>query len=268
VMEAPEGDLELRVTVTVAGDALEADFAGTASQHDGNLNCPLSVTRSATYFVVRCLTDPDVPASAGAFAPVRITAPPGSLVNARPGAAVAGGNVETSCRIVDVLFRALGEAVPVPAQGQGTMNNLTLGNERFTYYETIGGGQGACPDGDGPSGVHVTMSNTLTTPVEALELSYPLRVRRHELRLGSGGAGRYRGGDGVLRELEALEACRASILSERRANAPAGAEGGSPAEPGRNLLNGRELPGKATVDLAPGDVLRIETPGGGGWGTR
>jgi N-methylhydantoinase B len=156
--------------------------------------------------------------------------------------------------------------VPTPAQGQGTMNNLTLGNERFTYYETLGGGQGACPDSDGPSGVHVTMSNTLTTPVEALELAYPLRVRRHGLRLGSGGAGRHRGGDGVVRELEALEACRASILSERRRHAPAGARGGEPGVPGRNLLNGEELPAKTTVDLAPGDVLRIETPGGGGSG--
>jgi N-methylhydantoinase B len=267
VLEAQEGELELHVAVTVDGDELGVDFAGTAAQHDGNLNCPLSVTRSATYFVVRCLTDPDVPASAGAFAPVRIAAPPGSLVDARPGAAVAGGNVETSCRIVDVLFRAIAQAVPVPAQGQGTMNNLTLGNERFTYYETLGGGQGACPDADGPSGVHVTMSNTLTTPVEALELAYPLRVRRHELRLGSGGAGQHRGGDGVVRELEALEACRASILSERRTRSPAGAHGGEDGAPGRNLLNGQELPAKTTVDLEPGDVLRIETPGGGGFGS-
>ncbi len=266
VLEAPEGTLTIRAAVTVSGDELEVDFAGTDPQHDGNLNCPISVTRSAAYFVVRCLTGPDVPASAGAFSPVQVAAPPGSLVNAQPGAAVAGGNVETSCRIVDVLFAALGQAVPVPAQGQGTMNNLTLGNDRFTYYETIGGGQGACPDGEGPSGVHVTMSNTLTTPTEALELAYPLRVRRHELRLGSGGRGRHHGGDGVVRELEALESCRASILSERRANAPAGAEGGGAAKPGRNLLNGQELPAKATVELEPGDVLRIETPGGGGWG--
>jgi N-methylhydantoinase B len=268
VLEALERDLELRAAVTVAGDELEVDFAGTAPQHDGNLNCPLSVTRSATYFVVRCLTDPDVPASAGAFAPVRITAPEGSLVNARPGAAVAGGNVETSCRIVDVLFRAFGQAITVPAQGQGTMNNLTLGNERFTYYETLGGGQGACPDADGPSGVHVTMSNTLTTPVEALELAYPLRVRRHELRLGSGGEGLHRGGAGVIRELEALEDCRASILSDRRRHAPAGARGGEPGAPGQNLLNGNELPAKTTIELAPGDVLRVETPGGGGFGPR
>jgi N-methylhydantoinase B len=267
VLETAEGELELRVAVTVDGDELGVDFTGTAPQHEGNLNCPLSVTRSATYFVVRCLTAPDVPASAGTFAPVTITAPRGSLVNAQPGAAVAGGNVETSCRIVDVLFRALSEAVPVPAQGQGTMNNVTLGNDRFTYYETLGGGQGACPDGPGPSGVHVTMSNTLTTPVEALELAYPLRVRRHELRLGSGGAGRHRGGDGVVRELEALEPCRASILSDRREHGPAGAQGGGPGTPGRNLLNGRELRAKATVELAAGEVLRIETPGGGGFGS-
>jgi N-methylhydantoinase B len=266
VMEAREGELTLRVAVTVEGDELEVDFAGTAPQHDGNLNCPVSVTRSATYFVVRCVTDPDVPASAGAFTPVRVSVPSGSLVNARPGAAVAGGNVETSCRIVDVLFRAFGQAIPVPAQGQGTMNNVTLGNDAFTYYETIGGGQGACPDADGPSGVHVTMSNTLTTPAEALELAYPLRVRRHAFRLGSGGAGRQGGGDGVIRELEALAACRASILSERRARAPEGVAGGEQGAPGRNLLNGEELPSKTTVELAAGDVLRIETPGGGGFG--
>ena len=266
VLEAPEGDLELRAVVTVAGDEVEIDFAGTAPQHPGNLNCPLSVTRSACYFVVRCLVDPDVPASGGAFVPVHVDAPAGSLVNARPPAAVAAGNVETSCRIVDVLLRAFGEAVEAPAQGQGTMNNLTLGNERFTYYETIGGGQGACPRADGPSGVHVTMSNTLSTPTEALELAYPLRVRRHALRLGSGGAGRHRGGDGVLRELEVLESCRVSIISERRAHAPAGARGGSPGSPGRNHLNGRELPAKVTVDVSVGDVITVETPGGGGFG--
>ena len=266
VLEAPEGDLELRAVVTVDGDEVEIDFAGTAPQHPGNLNCPLSVTRSACYFVVRCLVDPDVPASGGAFVPVHVDAPAGSLVNARPPAAVAAGNVETSCRIVDVLLRAFGEAVEAPAQGQGTMNNLTLGNERFTYYETIGGGQGACPRADGPSGVHVTMSNTLSTPTEALELAYPLRVRRHALRLGSGGAGRHRGGDGVLRELEVLESCRVSIISERRAHAPAGARGGSPGSPGRNYLNGRELPAKVTVDVSAGDVITVETPGGGGFG--
>ena len=266
VLEAPEGELELRAAVTVAGEEVEIDFAGTAAQHPGNLNCPLAVARSACYFVVRCLVDPDVPASGGAFAPVTVHAPAGSLVNARPPAAVAAGNVETSCRIVDVVMRAFGEAIEAPAQGQGTMNNVTFGNERFTYYETIGGGQGASPRADGPSGVHVTMSNTLSTPTEALELAYPLRVRRHLLRLGSGGAGAHRGGDGVVRELEALEPCRVSIISERRARSPQGVRGGSPGSPGRNLLNGRELPAKVTVDVSAGDVIRIETPGGGGWG--
>src|SRR5207247_11478634 len=185
-----------------------------------------SVTRPACVFVVRCVTDPDVPASGGAFAPVTVRAPEGSLVNARPPAAVAAGNVETSCRIVDVVFDALGRALDVPAQGQGTMNNVTLGNERFTYYETVGGGQGGCPDADGPSGVHVAMSNTLSTPTEALELAYPLRVERHELRLASGGQGRHRGGDGVVRELRVLEPCRLSLVGDRRRRAPQGARGG------------------------------------------
>jgi N-methylhydantoinase B len=186
-------------------------------------------------------------------------------VNARPPAAVAAGNVETSSRIVDVLFSALGRAVDVPAQGQGTVNNVTLGNDRFTYYETIGGGQGACSDADGPSGVHVAMSNTLSTPIEALELQYPLRVERYSLRLGSGGAGRHRGGDGVVRELRALEPMRLSLLTERRRHAPKG-RGGEDGCPGRNLLNGEELPSKASVDLEAGDVVSIETPGGGGHG--
>jgi N-methylhydantoinase B len=266
VLEAREGELKIRAAVTIAGDEIQIDFAGTAAQHGGNLNCPLAVTRSAAYFVVRCLTDPDVPASGGAFAPVTVRAPEDSLVNARPPAAVAAGNVETSCRIADVLFAAFGQAVKVPAQGQGTMNNLTFGNERFTYYETIGGGQGACPDADGPAGVHVTMSNTLSTPIEALELAYPLRVRRYALRLGSGGKGAHRGGDGVVRELEALEPCRFSIVSERRTQGPQGARGGYSGQAGRNLLNGKEIAAKVTGDLAPGDVLTIETPGGGGQG--
>jgi N-methylhydantoinase B len=266
VLEAPARDLELHVAVTIAGDEIDFDFEGTAPQHDGNLNCPLSVARSACYFVVRCLTDPDLPASGGAYAPVTVRAPEGSLVNARPPAAVAAGNVETSCRLVDVCLLALGRAAPMPAQGQGTMNNLTFGNERFTYYETLGGGQGACPEADGPSGVHVTMSNTLSTPTEALELAYPLRVRRHALRLGSGGDGRHRGGDGLVRELEVLEPCRLSIIAERRRHAPRGAAGGEAGEPGRNLRNGRELPAKVTERLDAGDVVRIETPGGGGFG--
>ena len=265
-LEAPYGPLEIRATVTVAGDSVEVDFAGTAPQHDGNLNCPLAVTRSACFYVVRCLTAPDLPASGGAFEPVTVRAPAGCLVDARSPAAVAAGNTETSSRITDVVFAAFGQALPVPAQGQGTMNNVVFGNERFTYYETIGGGQGACPDADGPSGVHVAMSNTLNTPAEALELAYPLRVERYELRAGSGGAGVQRGGDGIVRELRVLEPCRLSLLTQRRQLAPHGARGGGDGLPGRNLLNGVELPAAASVDLEPGDLLRIETPGGGGYG--
>jgi N-methylhydantoinase B len=260
------GELAIRATVTVEGDELEIDFEGTAPQHHGNLNCPLAVTRSACYFVVRCLTDPDVPASGGAFAPVHVRAPEGCLVDAAPPAAVAAGNVETSSRIVDVVFAAFGQALEVPAQGQGTMNNLTLGNEGFTYYETVGGGQGACPDADGPSGVHVAMSNTLSTPTEALELSYPVRVERHELRGGSGGGGLHRGGDGVVRELRVLEPCRLSLVGERRLRSPQGVRGGAAGASGRNLVNGEPVPGKTTLDLHEGDVVRVETPGGGGFG--
>ena len=267
VLEAGAEDLALRATVKIDGDELEIDFDGTAAQHEGNLNCPLAVTRSACYFVVRCLTDPDAPASGGAFAPVTVAAPEGSLVNACRPAAVAAGNVETSSRIADVVFLAFGRAVEIPAQGQGTMNNVTFGDDRFTYYETIGGGQGACPDADGPSAVHVAMSNTLSTPAEALELAYPLRVERHALRLGSGGAGRHRGGDGVVRELRALETCRLSIVSERRRHAPQGRGGGEAGAVGRNMLNGEDLPAKVTRELEPGDVVRIETPGGGGYGS-
>src|SRR4029450_9940744 len=167
------------------GAAIDIDFDGTAPQSDANLNCPLAVTRSACFYVVRCLTAPDLPASGGAFVPVAVRAPEGCLVNARSPAAVAAGNTETSSRITDVVFSAFAQAVPVPAQGQGTMNNVGVGNERFTYYETSGGGQGACPGADGPSAVHVAMSNTLNTPVEALELAYPIRVERDELRAGS-----------------------------------------------------------------------------------
>ena len=267
-LEAPDGLLELRATVTIAGESIDIDFEGTGDQHHGNLNCPLAVTRSACFYVVRCLTAPDLPASGGAFTPVTVRAPAGCLVNARPPAAVAAGNTETSSRIVDVVFAALALALPVPAQGQGTMNNVVFGNDRFTYYETIGGGQGACPDARGPSAVHVAMSNTLNTPVEALELSYPLRVERYELRRGSGGAGRFPGGDGVIRELRVLETCRLSLLTQRRELAPRGTAGGANGLPGRNLLNGEELPAFATLDLEPGDLLRIETPGGGGYGSR
>ncbi len=261
VLEAIEGDLEIVLTARVEGDRLTLDFTGSAEQHPGNLNCPLAVTRSACYFAVRVLTDPDIPPSAGAYRPVEVIAPEGSLLNARPPAAVVGGNVETSSRVADVVMRAFGRAL-----GQGTMNNLSLGNEDVVYYETIGGGQGACADAEGPSAVHVAMSNTLNTPVEALELEFPLRMVEYSVRRGSGGGGRFRGGDGVVRELEALEPLTYSLITERRRHAPPGADGGGPGSRGRNLLDGEELPPKAIGRLQAGQRLRVETPGGGGYG--
>jgi N-methylhydantoinase B len=261
VLEAREGDLELRLRATVEGDRLVLDFDGSAAQHEGNLNCPLAVTRSACYFAVRVLTDPDIPPTAGAYRPLEVRAPEGSLLNARPPAAVVGGNVETSSRVADLVLAAFGRAL-----GQGTMNNVTLGSDEFTYYETIGGGQGACPDADGPSAVHVAMSNTLNTPVEALELEFPLRVVEYAVRRGSGGAGAHRGGDGVIREVEALADMSFSVLAERRRHAPPGAAGGEPGAPGRTLLDGEELEPKAIGTLRAGQRLRVETPGGGGHG--
>ncbi len=261
VLEAREGDLQICLAATVDGDALTLDFTGTAGQHEGNLNCPMAVTRSACYFAIRVLTDPDIPPSAGAYRPVEVIAPAGSLLNARSPAAVVGGNVETSSRVADVVLRAFGRAL-----GQGTMNNLTLGSDDVVYYETIGGGQGGCPDAPGPSGVHVAMSNTLNTPIEALELEFPLRMVEYSLRRGSGGAGEHPGGDGVVRELEALEPLSYSLITERRRHRPPGAAGGEPGAAGRNLLDGEELPPKAIGKLETGQRLRIETPGGGGHG--
>jgi N-methylhydantoinase B len=261
VLEAVEGDLELRVRAEVRGDGLVLDFTGSAPQHDGNLNCPAAVTRSACLFALRVLTDPDIPASAGTERALTVITERGSLLDAEPPHAVVGGNVETSSRVADLVLRAYGRAC-----GQGTMNNLTLGTDAFTYYETIGGGQGACPDADGPSGVHVAMSNTLNTPVEALEIEHPLRVTEYALRRGTGGAGRHRGGDGVVREVEALTDVTYSLITERRRHAPPGADGGADGGRGRNLLDGEELPPKATGTLRAGSRLRVETPGGGGHG--
>jgi N-methylhydantoinase B len=257
-------DALLRVEATIEGEQLRLDFSGTDSEVAGNLNCPLSVTKSAAFFAVRVLTDPDAPPSAGAHRPVEVLAPEGCLLNARFPAAVAAGNVETSSRVADLVIAALAGARPVPAQGQGTMNNLTLANEEFTYYETIGGGQGACADADGPSAVHVAMSNTLNTPVEALETEFPLRVRELSVRRGSGGEGRFRGGDGIVREIEALAPMRFTLLSERRRHAPRGRGGGEDGKPGLNMLDGEPLASKAEGNLEPGNRLRIETPGGGG----
>ncbi len=264
--------LPIRVRVAVEGGALALDFAGTVAAARGNVNCPLSVTRSAALFVARCLIPEDVPTNGGVARCITITAPPGCLVNARAPSAVAAGNVETSQRIADLLFLALAQAgAPVAAQGQGTMNNVILGTRDWTYYETIGGGQGASARGPGPSGVHVGMSNTMNTPVEVLEMEVPVRVERYALRPGSGGHGGtqargHGGGEGVVRELRALEPCSLSLITERRALAPKGLRGGGDGAPGRNLVNGTEVGSKIALELSAGDVVTIETPGGGGYG--
>ena len=259
-------DVVLRLEARISGDRLVLDFSGTDGQVDGNLNCPLSVTRSAAFFAVRVLTDPDAPPCAGAYRPIDVIAPEGCLLNARFPAGVAAGNVETSSRVADLAIAALGGFRPVQAQGQGTMNNLTLAGEGFTYYETLGGGQGACPDADGTSAIHVAMSNTLNTPVEALETELPVRVRQLRLRPGSGGDGVRRGGDGIVREVEALAPMRYTLIGERRRHPPRGRDGGADGSPGADYLNGELLAGKSEGSLVPGDRLRIETPGGGGIG--
>jgi N-methylhydantoinase B len=264
VLEAVDGDLELRLKATVDGERIVLDFSGSAGLDAANLNCPRAVTQSACLFAVRVLTDPDIPPSGGAMRPVEVITEPGTLLDAEYPAAVAGGNVETSSRVADLVLAAFGHAL-----GQGTMNNLTLGSDEFTYYETIGGGQGACEGADGPSAVHVAMSNTLNTPVEALELEFPLLVDEYSVRRGSGGLGRWPGGDGVVRAVQALEPMDFSLITERRRHSVPGAAGGGNGAPGLNLLqrdNKRteeELPPKVTGSLEPGDILRIETPGGG-----
>jgi N-methylhydantoinase B len=268
-----DDDLEIRVRVTIEDGVFHADFTGTREAAPGNVNCPIAVTRSAVLFVVRTLLPDDVPMNGGVSRAIHVQAPPGCLVNARAPSAVAAGNVETSQRIADTVFRALAAAgCVVPAQGQGTMNNVTLGgigsreSGAWTYYETIGGGQGASRGANGPSGVHVGMSNTLNTPIEVLEMEHPIRVRTYALRPGSGGRGTWDGGDGVVREFEALAPMEATLLTERRRHGPAGGAGGQDGKAGANLLNGTGLASKTTLRLAAGDVLRIETPGGGGWG--
>jgi N-methylhydantoinase B len=262
-----DDDLEIRVSVAIEDGIFHADFTGTREAAPGNVNCPIAVTRSAVLFVVRTLLPDDVPMNGGVPRAIQVSAPPGCLVHARPPSAVAAGNVETSQRIADTVFRALAAGgCVVPAQGQGTMNNITFGGPSWTYYETIGGGQGASRGANGPSGVHVGMSNTLNTPIEVLEMEHPLRVRTYALRSGSGGAGAWDGGDGVVREFEALAPMEATLLSERRRHSPAGGAGGQDGKAGANLRNGQRLASKTTMRLAAGDILRIETPGGGGWG--
>ena len=234
-------DIPIRATVTVDGDSMTMDLTETADAVAGNINCPLPVTRSACYFALRVLLPKDIPANAGTYVPLKIEAREGSLVNATYPSAVVAGNVETSNRIADVVLAALSGFAPerIPAQGQGTMNNVIIGDPGWTYYETIGGGQGAGSDGPGPSGVHIGMSNTLNTPIEALELEYPMRIERYELRYDSGGEGDNRGGDGIVRSVRVLQPASLSLLTDRRRHPPQGMEGGEPGEVGRNLLNGR-----------------------------
>jgi N-methylhydantoinase B len=268
--------VRIRVSVEIRGERARVDFTGSAAQVRGPINAVEAITVSAVYYVFRCLIVGDVPASAGVLEPLEIVAPRGTAVNAVPPAPVAGGNVETSQRIVDVLLKALARAAPgvIPAASQGTMNNLTVGgwdearSREFAYYETVAGGMGARPGADGLSAVHTHMTNSLNTPVEALEFAYPLRVRRYAIRRGSGGAGRHRGGDGVIREIELLADAQVSLLSDRRKFAPYGVAGGGEGQPGRAELisDGRRrlLPGKFSVQARKGDRLMIETPGGGG----
>jgi N-methylhydantoinase B len=279
----------ISVAVTIRGDSAIVDFSGSAVQQTGSVNAVLAITLSAVYYVFRCLLGLDVPNNSGCLVPIQVIAPPGTVVNALPPAPVAGGNVETSQRIVDVLLGALSQACPdrIPAASQGTMNNLTIGGQvpypvstedssrearPFAYYETIGGGMGARPTSDGPSALHSHMTNTLNTPIEALEYAYPLRVLRYEIRRGSGGGGKFCGGDGIIREIQVLTDCQVSLLSDRRKFPPYGLYGGEPGKTGRNLLirEGKEfpLPGKGSVDLHPGDILSIHTPGGGGYGVK
>lgn len=260
-------DIPIRVAVEIDGDRIAIDFSGTSPAVAGNVNCPFAVTRAACLFALRVLLPTDVAMNAGVAAPLMISAPAGCLVDARPPSAVAAGNVETSGRIADAVLAALGQAVDLPAQGQGTMNNLVLGGAGWSMYETIGGGQGASVVGPGPSGVHVTMSNTRNTPVEALELEIPVRVLRYELRDGSGGDGLHRGGDGVVREVEVLAPAALSLVADRRRHAPRGTRGGRDGAVGAHHVNGEPVPGKIARDLVPGDVVTVETPGGGGWGT-
>lgn len=282
---AGSGPVRIAVTLTIARaaagkPAATVDFTGSAPQAGGSINAVEAIAYSACFYVFRCVLQEDVPAAAGLMRPVRMIAPSGTVVNSRPPAAVAGGNVEASQRIVDTLLRALAQALPdrVPAGSSGTMNNLTIGgvDERtgkpFAYYETIAGGMGARPDRDGVSGVHTHMTNSLNTPAEALEYAYPLRVTRYSLRQGSGGQGKFRGGNGIVREVELLSDAEVTLLADRRSRGPYGLQGAMDGAAGKteivHLDGSREtLPGKTSVRLKKGERIRIESPGGGGWGS-
>jgi N-methylhydantoinase B len=270
--------IPIRVKIRIGDGKAIVDFAGSAPQVRGNVNANYAITLSATFYVMKCIASEEVPANEGLMRPIKVLAPAGSIVNANPPAAVAGGNVETSQRIVDVLFKALASAAPdrIAAASSGSMSNLTIGGfdkfrgRHFSYYETIAGGAGAASEYSGTSGIHTHMTNTLNTPIEALETYYPMRITEYRLRHGSGGSGYSRGGDGIVRELECLVDSSVSLLTERRVTRPWGLEGGGDGASGVNYLvhNGKraKLPGKTNVRLMPGDRIRIETPGGGGWG--
>jgi N-methylhydantoinase B len=276
----------VRIVVTVRIESgrgrprpmVTVDFTGSDLQVEGSVNAVAAITSSACFYVFRCLLTEDVPAAAGLMRPIRVIAPQGTIVNARLPAAVAGGNVETSQRIVDVLLRALARAIPerIPAAASGTMNNLTIGGidprsgQPFAYYETIAGGMGARPGKPGVSGVHTHMTNSLNTPAEALEYAYPLRVRSYSLRPESGGRGTFRGGDGIVREIEVLTDCEVTLLSDRRSRGPWGLSGGADASAGQAFIvrtdgSSQVMPGKFSARLQKGERIRIETPGGGGW---
>jgi N-methylhydantoinase B/oxoprolinase/acetone carboxylase alpha subunit len=272
------GPVRVAVKVTIAGDSAAVDFTGSDEQREGPVNANYAIALSATLYVFRCLIPEDVPSTAGLLRPVRLVAPEGTVVNARPPAAMAAGNVETSQRITDVLLGALAQAAPerIPSASSGTMNNLSFGGfdavrgKAFAYYETIAGGMGASAMADGLSATHTHMTNSWNTPVEAFEHQFPVRIRAYRIRKDSGGAGRHRGGDGITRELEFLEPVEITLLSDRRERGPYGLAGGMSGSPGRNVVvrKGRltEVGGKTTFRLEPGDRLRVETPGGGGWG--
>tara|TARA_R110002049_G_scaffold147342_1_gene310110 strand:+ start:76829 stop:78379 length:1551 start_codon:yes stop_codon:yes gene_type:complete len=264
-------DIAVKVDVTINDGDIQVDFAGTSKQVQGNINCPKAVTAAAVFYVFRCLMSDDVPACQGTFDSIVITTSSGSLVDANFPAAVAAGNVETSSRIVDVLFAALAQACPneIPAASQGTMNNIAMGmhgENAWSYYETIGGGAGATACSHGADAIQTHMTNTQNTPIEVLEMNYPVRVRRYEIRHGSGGRGMKHGGCGMIREFEFLKRARVTVLSERRMHAPYGLNGGEPGKPGQNFLNDELIGSKVSLTVEGGDRVRVETPGGGGFG--